>query len=154
MSEHTARIVWSLGEGEAFTSNRYSRAHHWHFDGGVEVPASSSPLSVPVPMSDASAVDPEEALVAATSACHMLWFLALAARKGIAITRYEDDAVGHMGPDGDGRTAMTEIILRPRLSFEAGIEPDASVLEALHHDAHEACYIARSLRCPVRVEPV
>jgi len=104
-------------------------------------------------MSYASAVDPEEALVAATSACHMLWFLALAARKGIAITSYDDEAIGLMVPDDEGRTAMTEIILRPRLTFEAGAEPEPGVLESLHHDAHAACYIARSLRCPVRVEP-
>lgn len=153
MSIYTARIVWTLAEGEAFTAGRYSRRHDWYFDGGAQVPASSSPLSVPVPMSDTSAVDPEEALVAAASACHMLWFLALAARKGLTIARYEDEAAGHMGPDADGRMAMTEIILRPRITLEGGAEQSRDVLDALHHEAHEACYIARSLRCPVRVEP-
>ena len=93
---HSALIRWQAGDAD-FLGKRYSRAHSWSFDGGVVVPASSSPLVVPLPMSDAGAVDPEEAFVASLASCHMLWFLDIASRAGIAVASYEDAAEGHMG---------------------------------------------------------
>src|SRR5580700_8790079 len=100
--EYRADVVWTRGDA-AFLDNRYSRAHVWRFDGGVEVPASSSPLSVRLPLSRADAVDPEEALVAATASCHMLFFLSFAAKGGFLVERYEDAAVGVMTKNEHGR---------------------------------------------------
>jgi len=150
MKTFSARLDWQRN-GHPYLDQRYSRAHTWHFDGGLSVPASSSPLSVPLPMSDAAAVDPEEALVAAASSCHLLFFLSLAAARGLVVDRYEDDAVGTLAEDERGRLAMTRIVLRPRIAF-AGRQPEAAELAALHHAAHERCYIANSLRGEIVVE--
>ena len=150
MSEHTATVEWSRGD-QPFSDNRYSRAHDWHFDGGATVRGSSAPSSVPVPMSDPAAVDPEEALVAAVSSCHMLFFLAYAAKAGLVVDRYADAASGTLARDDRGRTSMTEIVLRPRIDW-AGEAPAPETLAELHHRAHEACYIANSVRGTVRVE--
>jgi organic hydroperoxide reductase OsmC/OhrA len=150
MSENVATVLWTR-EGQTFTDNRYSRRHLWQFDGGAQVLASSAPSSVPLPYSDPSAVDPEEAVVAATSSCHMLFFLSLAAKSGFSVERYEDAAVGTLAKDERGRISLTEIVLRPQINWN-GREPDADALADLHHRAHEACYIANSLRATVRVE--
>ena len=91
--EFSARVAWQ-------------RAHAWSFDGGLAVPASSSPLSVPLPMSDPAAIDPEEALVAAASSCHMLFFLSIAARRGHVVDSYEDQALGLLDKGADGRAAL------------------------------------------------
>ncbi|MCW3062782.1 MAG: putative stress-induced protein OsmC-like protein [Capsulimonas sp.] len=151
MSEHTSTVIWRRGAAEAFTDNRYNRAHDWKFDGGAEVRASSSPHSVPVPMSDASAVDPEEAFVASLSSCHMLWFLSLAAKRGFVVDEYQDDAVGVLEKNGEGRLAVTTVTLRPRVTF-AGGEATLEELEALHHAAHEACFLANSVKTDIRLE--
>lgn len=147
MSKFAAKVVW-VRDQQAFLDNRYSRAHRWEFDGGLAVPASSSPLSVPEPMSDPSAVDPEEALVAATSSCHMLFFLSLAAQRGLVVERYEDNAVGLMEKNAEGKMAMTRITLAPHILFE-GTAPSAQELDALHHAAHDKCYIANSIKADV-----
>src|SRR5450830_930684 len=150
MHQFFATVAWQR-HGQDFANQRYSRGHTWQFDGGLSVPASSSPLSVPLPMSVAANLDPEEALVAAASSCHMLFFLSLAAQRGYTIDDYRDDAVGEMGRQADGRTGFTRIVLRPRIVF-AGTPPTADALAALHHDAHERCYIANSLKADVVVE--
>ncbi len=150
----TATVLWQRGDGEAFTDNRYSRGHAWSFDGGVTVPASSAPSSVPLPFSRADAVDPEEALVAAVSSCHMLFFLSFAAREKLVVERYEDAPTGLMARRDDGRTAMTEITLRPAIVFYGDRRPDAALVAALHHKAHEACYIANSITARVTVSEV
>src|SRR5450830_2113880 len=112
MQEFFATVSWQRA-GQDFANQRYSRGHEWIFDGGLRVPASSSPLSVPLPMSVADNIDPEEALVAATSSCHMLFFLSLAAKRGHTVESYIDNAVGLLDKDADGRMAMTNITLRP-----------------------------------------
>jgi len=150
MHQFFATVAWQR-DGQDFAGQRYSRGHEWQFDGGLRVPASSSPLSVPLPMSVAENIDPEEALVAATSSCHMLFFLSLAAQRGYVIDDYRDEAVGELGKNAAGRPAMTRIVLRPRIAF-AGTPPSPEVLAALHHDAHERCYIANSLTADVVVE--
>ena len=91
MAEHTAKIIWLRGD-QNFLDNRYSRKHVIQLDGGLEIPASSSPHNVPLPYSDESAADPEELLVAALSNCHMLWFLAIVAKHGFCVDSYEDNA--------------------------------------------------------------
>lgn len=150
MHQFFATVAWQR-DGQDFAGQRYSRGHEWQFDGGLTVPASSSPLSVPLPMSVAANIDPEEALVAATSSCHMLFFLSLAAQRGYVIDDYRDDAVGELGKNAQGRLAMTRIVLRPRIAF-AGTPPSSEALAALHHDAHERCYIANSLTADVVVQ--
>ena len=150
---HTALVRWDLGDHD-FPGKRYSRAHTWTFDGGVVVPASSSPQVVAVPMSDARAVDPEEAFVASLSSCHMLWFLDIASRAGYAVDRYEDAADGHMGRNAAGKPVVDVVTLRPRTRFAGARVPDAAALAALHHEAHAECFLANSVRCEIRCEPV
>ena len=150
--KHTALIRWQVGAAD-FLGKRYSRAHTWTFDGGVVVPASSSPHVVPLPMSDASAVDPEEAFVASLASCHMLWFLDIASRAGYAVESYEDAADGRMGRNGAGKLVVDLVTLRPRSRFAGARVPDAATLAALHHEAHEECFLANSVRCEIRCEP-
>ncbi|WP_219117360.1 OsmC family protein [Janthinobacterium sp. UMAB-56] len=150
MHQFFATVAWQR-DGQDFAGQRYSRGHEWQFDGGLRVPASSSPLSVPLPMSVAENIDPEEALVAAASSCHMLFFLSLAAQRGYVIDDYRDDAVGELGKNAAGRLAMTRIVLRPRIVC-SGAAPSPEALATLHHDAHARCYIANSLTADVVVE--
>lgn len=147
---HAARISWTRG-GAAFTDHRYSRLHDWTFDGGVVVPASASPHVVPPPLSAAAAVDPEEALVAAAASCHMLWFLSLAADRGFVVEAYTDDAYGEVEGGLRGKLAFVRIVLRPDIRFSGAEIPGTAEIAALHDAAHEACFIANSLRCPVVV---
>ena len=149
--EHTATVSWTRGGSEPFTDNRYSRAHQWSFDGGITVLASSSPLAVRLPLSRAEAVDPEEALVAALSSCHMLTFLHLAARRGFVVDSYDDEAVGVMDKNAHGRLYLARVTLRPRIVFSGSRRPTDADLDELHHHAHEECYIANSVLTEVTV---
>lgn len=151
MSRHGAEIVWR-SDGQ-FATGKYSRRHEWRFDGGAVVTGSSSPSVVPEPASDAAAVDPEEALVASVSSCHMLWFLDLARQAGHVVESYVDAAEGEMGRVGPGKMALVRIVLRPRIEF-TGSAPGETELARLHHDAHERCFIANSLRTEIVVEAV
>lgn len=151
---YTAQVVWQARDGEDFVAGRYSRRHLLRFDGGVEVAGSSSPAIVARPWSDPAAVDPEEAFVASLSACHMLWFLALAAQERLQVTRYVDGADGVMAHDAAGKLAMTVVTLRPRVEFAGERRPSRAELDRLHHAAHEACFIANSVKTDVRCEPV
>lgn len=152
MAEYTATVKWARQPAEPFTDNRYSRAHQWEFDGGVTVPASSSPHVVKVPLSNPAAVDPEEAFVASLASCHMLFFLSFAASKRFVIESYVDRAVGVLGKNAEGRQAMLKVVLRPSITF-AGAPPTADELRALHDRAHHECYIANSVTTTVEVEP-
>jgi organic hydroperoxide reductase OsmC/OhrA len=151
MATHTATIRWSASSGEDYAKGQYSRAHSWSFDGGAVVHASASPHIVPAPWSDALGVDPEEAFVASLSSCHMLFFLDFARRAGVVVTAYEDEAEGQMAKGSDGRVRITKVTLRPRVAF-GGVAPDGAALDALHHKAHEACFIANSVTSEVVVE--
>lgn len=153
MARHLATVEWRRA-GAVFSDNRYSRAHVWRFDGGTEVRASASPHVVPAPLSDPAGVDPEEAFVASLSSCHMLWFLSIAAKRGLVVDRYVDEAVGVLAPNADGRLAMTRVTLRPAVSFAGSRVPDAAELRELHERAHHECYIATSVRTDVVCEPV
>lgn len=150
MGSYVANIDWALGPDEDFLKGRYSRGHAIGFDGGHRMPASSSPSVVPLPWSVAAAVDPEEMLVAALSSCHMLTFLHKAREAGFTVTRYRDAAEGVMRKL-DGRVAVARVVLRPDIAFEGDV-PDAAQLDALHHAAHEDCFIASSVKTEVVVE--
>jgi organic hydroperoxide reductase OsmC/OhrA len=152
MADHSASILWERGD-QPFLDNRYSRRHHIRFDGGCEVPGSSSPHVVAEPMSDPRGVDPEELLVASLSSCHMLWFLSLAAKKRFRVDRYEDDAEGVMEKDAQGRMAITRVTLRPAVAFSGEKMPTREEIARLHHEAHDACFIANSVKTDVRCEP-
>jgi organic hydroperoxide reductase OsmC/OhrA len=154
MSVYTAEVIWERDPAQDFLGNRYSRKHLLRFDGGTEVPGSSAPSSVPLPMSDANAVDPEEAFVASLSSCHMLWFLAIAAKRQFIVDRYVDAAIGVMARNEQGKLAMTRVTLRPAVTFSGDHRPSREDLDQLHHKAHEECYIANSVRTEVVCEPV
>jgi organic hydroperoxide reductase OsmC/OhrA len=147
---YRATVLWQRGD-QLFTDNKYSRGHVWRFDEGVEVPASSSPLAVPN-YSVAAAVDPEEAFVASLSSCHMLFFLLFAARAGLRVDRYEDDAVGEMAKNESGRMFVAKVSLRPRLTFSGDKRPSDAELAALHHKSHDECFIANSVKTDVVTE--
>lgn len=153
MSQYTAIVSWDRN-GVAFTDDRYSRGHCWRFDGGIEVPASASPHIVPLPRSVEAAVDPEEALVASLSSCHMLFFLSIAAKRGLLVDSYRDEAVGILEKDKAGRRWMSRVTLRPRVAFGGERQPAQDEVLAIHHEAHEECFIARSVKTNVRCEPV
>jgi organic hydroperoxide reductase OsmC/OhrA len=151
MATHTATIKWAAKEsGEEFLKGRFSRAHEVSFDGGIEVPASASPHVVGKWAVEA-AVDPEEMLVAALSSCHMLSFLHLARVAGFAVRAYEDHAEGVLEQIAPGRQAITKVTLRPKIDW-AGRTPQQEELDRLHHEAHEICFIANSVRTQVTVE--
>jgi len=153
MSSYTARITWTR-DGQEFLGNRFSRRHTMAFDGGIEIPGSSSPHVLPAPYSDPSAVDPEELFVASLSSCHMLWFLVIAVKRKFVVERYSDSAVGIMEKNPQGKLAMTMVTLRPRVEFSGERLPSREEVERMHHRAHEECFIANSVRTEVRCEPV
>jgi organic hydroperoxide reductase OsmC/OhrA len=146
MSEHKARISWTR-DGKDFGYKTYSRDHVWRFDNGVEVPASATPAYLGNP----ERVDPEGALVAALSSCHMLTFLALAANKGFIVDSYEDHAVGFVEKNAQGKLAVTRVELRPKIVFSGPKTPNAADMEWLHDKAHKECFIANSVTTDVRV---
>ena len=146
MSEHHATIAWQRGAVE-FTYQAYSRDHDWIFPTGVEIAASAAPAFRGTP----DRIDPEEAFVAAIASCHMLTFLALAAREGIVVDRYHDSAVGLLSKDDEGRMAITRVTLRPTITF-GGESPAAADLARLHEQAHHECFIANSVRTAITVE--
>lgn len=153
MAHYTAEVLWERGDQD-FLSNKYSRRHRLRFDGGLEIPGSSSPHVVPIPQSDPAAIDPEEAFVAALSSCHMLWFLFFAAQRKYCVDRYVDQASGSMSKNAAGRMAMTEVTLRPAVDFAGATRPTHEEVIELHHRAHDACFIANSVTTEVRCEPV
>lgn len=153
MASYVAEVIWTR-DGQDFLDNRYSRRHLLRFDGGLEIAGSSSPHVVPVPMSDVAAVDPEEAFVASLSSCHMLWFLSIAARQRFCVERYFDKAVGVMERNAAGKMAMTLVTLHPEVRFSGESAPTRDQIEAMHHLAHEECFIANSVKTEIRCEPV
>ncbi|MCA9187631.1 MAG: OsmC family protein [Pirellulaceae bacterium] len=152
MSQYAATITWHRDD-QAFLDNKYSRGHTWEFDGQVTVPASSSPHVVPLPMSVERAVDPEEAFVAAISSCHMLWFLSLAAKRKLIVDSYRDEAIGVMEKNADGQLAVTRVTLRPKVVFAAETPATNDLLTHLHHQSHELCFIANSVKTIITVQP-
>ncbi len=151
--EHTATILWQRG-AQDFLDKKYSREHIWRFDDGCEVPGSCPPSKlIPPPMARPDAVDPEEGLVASLSACHMIYFLAFAAKAGFRVDSYVDEAVGVLGKNERGRTFMERITLRPKVVFSGSTKPDQAALDELHKRAHDQCIIANSLRSDVIVAP-
>ena len=149
MAEHHVTLNWEKGEAP-FTYDAYSRNHAIGFKNGQETIVASAASTY---KGDASKPDPEDLLVAALSSCHMLSFLAIAAKKKVTVQSYQDDAVGFLENDSSngsgGKLWMTRVILRPKVVCDA----DPATLEQIHHAAHEACFIANSVKTSVKVEP-
>lgn len=148
---YTAAVLWNKKAEENFIDLKYSRVHKWKFDGGIEIKASASPHVVPLPMSDESAVDPEEAFIAAISSCHMLWFLSIAAGKKFIIENYEDYAEGKLEKNEEGKLIFTEVILKPKISFGSNNIPTKEQINEMHHKAHEKCFIANSIKTEIKI---
>ena len=148
MSEHKVKISWQRASAD-FTYQSYSRDHDWTFENGAVVKASATPRF----LGNAQCVDPEAAFVASLSSCHMLTFLAICARKGIVVDRYEDEALGHLDKNSAGKLAMTKVELHPRITFSGARTPDAAELAALHDASHHECFIANSVLTEVSVIP-
>jgi len=151
MSEHRATIRWTHSRGDVLKGT-YSREHTWNFDGGVTVPASSSPAAVPKPYSNESCVDPEEAFVASISSCHMLTFLFVAYRGRFEVISYEDEAVGTMTKNEHGVPWVSSVVLRPRIVYGGDRRPSRDEEDRLHHAAHEQCFIANSVKTEITVD--
>ena len=149
MSEYSAKVSWRRGSEEEYIDNKYSRGHDWEFDGGLKVPASSSPKVVPLPYSVEEYVDPEEAFIASLSSCHMLFFLSIAAKRKFVIDEYIDDAVGVVEKDDDGKISMTKVTLTPKIIFSGDTQPTYEQMERMHHLSHEQCFIANSVKTKV-----
>jgi organic hydroperoxide reductase OsmC/OhrA len=148
MSEHKVTVEWKR-ETPDFSYQSYNRDHNWAFDAGVTVRASASPAY----LGNAACVDPEEAFVASLSSCHMLTFLAIASRKRFVLDEYRDEAVGILDKDKAGRLAITKVTLRPKVQFSGDKAPSPEELEQMHEQAHDACFIANSVKTEVIVEP-
>jgi organic hydroperoxide reductase OsmC/OhrA len=151
MSEHHATIRWAHSGGD-FLKGMYSREHTWTFDGGATVAASPSPAVVPKPYSNEACVDPEEAFVASIASCHMLTFLYVAAKAGIQIERYDDDAVGTMTKNEHGVPWVGTVVLKPRITYGGAKLPAQADVDRLHHTAHEQCFIANSVKTTIVVQ--
>src|SRR5215470_18156843 len=150
MSEHKARITWKRTSPD-FLTGKYSREHTWTFDGGLTVPASPSPSVVPTPYSNPANVDPEEAFVASLASCHMLTFLYLAGRKGFQVDSYDDEAVGALEKNERNVPWVSTVTLNPRIVYGGDKRPTSEEIESLHHDAHEQCFIANSVKTKIVV---
>jgi organic hydroperoxide reductase OsmC/OhrA len=151
MSEYKATIKWARNSPD-FLKGKYSREHTWTFDGGVTVPASSSPSVVPVPFSNPSAVDPEEAFVASLSSCHMLFYLFVAQRQGFQIDSYEDEAIGVVTKGETGAMWVSTVTLHPKITYSGEKLPTPVDEERLHETAHKQCFIANSVKTEVTVQ--
>ena len=151
MANFSVDVSWQRN-GAAFTDNYYSRVHRWTFDGGAEIAASASPHIVPTPLSDPALVDPEEAFVASIASCHMLFFLSFAARRGWIVDSYTDHAEGYMEPNADGKMWVARVRLRPSIKWTGDTQPSGQDVGSLHHDAHEACFIANSVNTEILIE--
>lgn len=143
MGEHRITLTWTDG-GKPFTYESYPREHSITYKAGQQVITSAAPAY----RGDGIHADPEDLLVAALSSCHMLSFLAIAAKKRLTVKSYEDDAVGFLEND-KGTLWVTRVILRPKVICDI----DAATLEQIHHMAHEQCFIANSVKTQVLVEP-
>ena len=153
MSDHKATIRWAHTAAGDFLKGRYSREHTWTFDGGLTVPASPSPSSVPKPYSNEAHVDPEEAFVASIASCHMLTFLFLAMKAGFEVASYEDDAVGTLTKNEKNIPWVSSVVLHPRIVYAGERRPSAEEESRLHHGAHDQCFIANSVKTTVTVSP-
>lgn len=149
---YTAETIWERGD-QIFIDNLYSRKHTLRFDGGISIAGSSSPLVVPIPLSEPNAVDPEESFVSSISSCHMLWFLSIAVKRGYVVDSYHDCAVGRMTLNERKKHWVSSVTLQPKVVFSGAQIPSEEQIGKMHHEAHEACFIANSVKTDIQVHP-
>lgn len=147
MPDYHVTLSWARTTPD-FSYDSYSRSHTLRTGSGVVLPASSAPEF----LGASDRVNPEEGLIGALSSCHMLTFLAVAARRKWVVDSYADEATGTLAKNAEGRLAITQITLRPKVVF-AGQGPSAEELQKLHDAAHRGCFIAASIRSDVTIEP-
>jgi organic hydroperoxide reductase OsmC/OhrA len=153
MSQHLATIQWQRDRA-TFTDHQYNREHTWQFDGGLEIAASASPHNVREPYANPACVDPEEAFVASLSSCHMLWFLAIAAKQKFVVESYIDQAVGVLEKNEEGNLAITQVRLRPQIIFTGDNQPTDQQVQEMHEAAHHHCFLANSVKTQILVEAI
>ena len=149
MSEHKVYLSWK-NEGEDFSYKTYDRSHLWKFEGGTLIKASAAPDY----LGKAELVNPEEAFAASLASCHMLTFLAIASMKKYTVAMYEDNAVAILGKNEKLKMAVTTVYLRPNIIFKGDNIPDKTIIDEMHHRAHQECFIANSVLTEIIVEPV
>lgn len=145
--EYKAKTTWERGNAP-FTVKDYDRTHQINFGGGIQIQGSAAPEFV----GKADLVNPEELFTASISSCLMLTFLYLAAMKGLNIKSYTADAVGKLAKNAEGKMAMTEVVIKPTITFADNAQPDSTVLEDLFKKAHDNCFISCSVKTTVRVD--
>jgi organic hydroperoxide reductase OsmC/OhrA len=149
MSEHQIKLDWKR-KSEIFTYEVYNRNHLITFQNGEQIHASSSTEF----FGTANCVDPEQTLVASLASCHMLTFLAICSKKGYRVDTYSDEARGRMDLNEEGKQALIQIDLYPRVSFSGIKIPAADQIQSLHESAHRNCFIAHSVKSKVLIHPV
>ncbi len=145
-----AQTVWTIRESDDFYSGKYSREHKWIVDGGMEIKASASPEIVPIPFSNPTLIDPEEAFLLSVSSCHLLWFLSIARDAGYEVIEYKDLCTAILEKDSEKKLSITEVHLHPRIKWR-GVAPSATKYKEMHDRAHESCFIANSIKASVHV---
>lgn len=149
MSIHKVKISWK-NEKEDFSYFEYDRTHTWEFEGGKKFIASAAPEYI----GNINYINPEEALAAALSSCHMMSFLYVASKKKIIVESYEDASEAVLEKNSNNKMAVTKIYLRPKISFRGEVQPAKEIVDLLHEKAHEECFIANSVLTEIIIEPV
>jgi len=150
LSTYVATVDWRC-DGD-FATRRYSRGHTLGFDGGLTVPGTAGPANVNPRYAVEGALDPEQAFTASIAACHMLWFLDVAAGAGFVVASYADEAEGTLAAGPSGKQVMIRVVLRPKVVFAGEFQPTPEELAALHHTAHQECFIANSVKTEIVIE--
>jgi organic hydroperoxide reductase OsmC/OhrA len=148
MSIHKVKISWK-NEKEDFSYFEYDRTHIWEFEGGKKMTASAAPEYI----GNIDYINPEEALAAALSSCHMMSFLYVASKKKIIVESYEDDSEAVLEKNTNNKMAVTKIYLRPKISFRGEKQPSKEMVDLLHEKAHEECFIANSVLTEIIIKP-
>lgn len=146
--QYTSKISWKHQTATPFNAKSYDRTHDIQFGGGSSISASSAPEF----LGKANLPNPEELFTASISSCFMLTFLYWAAMKGLVIDDYSAEAVGTLAKNAEGKMAMTEVVIKPVITFQDNKQPEAAVLEELFKKAHDNCFISSSVKTKVTVQ--
>jgi organic hydroperoxide reductase OsmC/OhrA len=149
MSEHSVTLRWSK-QTESFAYKEYNREHQWDFGEGLIVKASSAPEF----LGDPTCADPERAFAAALSSCHLLFFIAICSTRRLVVQNYVDHASAFLEKDEQGNLVISRVILRPEVTFSDGIDMSKELFDKIHHQSHDKCFLAKSVKSEVIVEPV
>ena len=149
MSEHHIKLTWSK-QTESFAYKDYNRDHQWDFGEGLIVNASSAPQFLGNP----ECADPERAFAAALSSCHMLFFIAICSKKRLVVQDYVDNSTAFLEQDGRGDLIISKVIIRPEVIFAEGVDVDRKTMEEIHKQSHDKCFLAKSVKSDVIIEPI